>query len=456
MTASTAADACACSDFHTSRRKFLAGLGATAGGALVTGLVGDAFSQVALGATAANPNVLVVLSLRGGADGLSLVVPHGDPSYAKIRRSIGIPTQSLLAKDNSFGLHPGFKPLEPLWGAGKMAAINAVGMPTPNRSHFSAMEVVEDADPGSSERRGWINRVVGLSDAAPTQAAVQMGGSLVPTSLYGPAPVLGLNNLTDLVLPGSPNEVDANRMALQRVWGEAPGSLAQGARATLAVTRELKTRGETQPRPLNNARYPTGDLGDALSNAATMIRAQVGAQVITIDYGSWDMHTKLGTLTYGPMQSMVTELGSALAAFFTDLGAVGDTVTLATVSEFGRRVEENGEGGLDHGYGNCMLLLGGGVNGGKYHGRWPGLGNLVEGDLAVNLDHRSVFAEILRTRMPEVSLPVSSPASIPSRSVRCAADTASRSAPPPHAPPVTGFPGPPGKPHCPWVATHGQ
>jgi len=407
MTASTAADPCACPDFHSSRRRFLAGLGVVAGGAMVTGMVGDAFSQVAFGATSANPNVLVVLSLRGGADGLSLVVPHGDPGYYARRRSIAIPKARLIAKDGMFGLHPYFKPLEPLWNAGTMAAVNAVGMPTPNRSHFSAMEVVEDADPGSQERRGWINRMVGLSGSTMPQQAVQMGGSLVPTSLYGSTPVLGLRDLTDLRLPGSPNEVAANRQALNRIWGSAPGSLAQGARAALKVTRDLKTLASTVARPHNDARYPTGDLGDALSDAATMIRAQVGVQVITIDYGSWDMHTDMGTLDHGPMQKMVTELGSALAAFFTDLGTLGDTVTLATVSEFGRRVEENGDRGLDHGYGSCMLLLGGGVKGGQYHGKWPGLGagNLVEGDLAVNWDHRSVFADILRSRMPTVSVP---------------------------------------------------
>ena len=416
MTASATADACACTDFHHSRRRFLAGLGATAGGAMLTGMVGDAFAQVAFGATPANPNVLVVLSLRGGADGLSLVVPHGDPNYLPSRRSIAIPKDQLVAKDDMFGLHPGFKPLEPMWKSGRMAAVNAVGMPTPNRSHFAAMEVVEDADPGSDERRGWINRMVGLSGPATPQRAVQMGGSLVPTSLYGSAPILGLRDLSDLVLPGSPNEVAANRKALQRIWGDVPGSLAQGARATLDVTRDLRALGNTKPRPLNGARYPKGDLGDALSSAATMIRAKVGAQVITIDYGSWDMHADIGGLEFGPMQKMVTELGSALAAFYTDLGAVGNTVTLATVSEFGRRIVENGDRGLDHGYGNCMLLLGGGVRGGQYHGKWPGLGraDLIEGDLAVNRDNRDVFAEILLTRMPEVSVPGVFPGFVPS------------------------------------------
>lgn len=409
MPASPGADTCACDDFQTSRRQFLAGVGAAAGGALAAGLVGDTFSQVAFGATPANPNVLVVLSLRGGADGLSIVVPHGDPAYYSSRPRIAIPKGALVpgTVDAEFGLHPGLTPLSRMWTSGRMAAVNAVGMPSPNRSHFSAMEVVEDANPGSDERRGWINRMVGLTGSAAPQQAVQMGGSLIPTSLYGAAPVLGVRDLTDLILPGSPAEVDANRRALQRVWGQAPGSLARGARATLQVTQDLRELGNTTPRPRNGARYPASDLGAALSNAATMIRAKVGAQVITIDCGSWDMHADIGTLAHGPLQGMVSDLGSSLAAFFTDLGTLGDRVTLATVSEFGRRVSENGARGLDHGYGNCMLLLGAGVKGGRYHGAWPGLGSdkLVEGDLAVNLDHRSVFAEILSARLPEVSIP---------------------------------------------------
>jgi uncharacterized protein (DUF1501 family) len=407
MMTSSPSDGCGCTDFATSRRRFLAGLGATAGSAVVGGLVGDAFQQVAFGATAASPNVLVVLSLRGGADGLSMVVPHGDPGYAAHRRRIAVPTSSLVARDNDFGLHPGFKPLERMWNQGTFAAVNAVGLPTPNRSHFSAMEIVEDADPGSAERRGWINRMVGLQAGDNPVRAVQMGGSLVPTSLYGSAPVMALRDLSDLLLTGDPREERTHRESLNTVWGNVGGSLGQGARGALKVTRDLKTLGSTVPKATNGASYPAGDLGDALKSTATMIRARVGARVVTIDYGSWDMHANLGTLEWGPMQDMVDELARALAAFFVDLGALAANVTVVTMSEFGRRVEENGAMGLDHGYGNCMLLLGAGVRGGQYHGSWPGLGDarLVDGDLAVTNDHRSVIAEVLRSRMPDVSIP---------------------------------------------------
>jgi uncharacterized protein (DUF1501 family) len=131
-----------------------------------------------------------------------------------------------------------------------------------------------------------------------------------------------------------------------------------------------------------------------------MIRADVGAEVITVDHGTWDMHAGVGTLEHGSMRVMVSEFARAVAAFFTDLGDLGTNVTLVTVSEFGRRVAENASHGLDHGYGNVMLVAGAGVRGGRYYGQWPGLGekSLIDGDLAVTRDYRSVFGEILRAR----------------------------------------------------------
>jgi uncharacterized protein (DUF1501 family) len=201
-----------------------------------------------------------------------------------------------------------------MWQNQTFAAVNAVGMPTPNRSHFSAMEIVEDADPGSSERRGWINRMVGLSSGDSPVQAVQMGGSLIPTSLYGSSSVMGLRELSDLLLTGDEREARTHRQSLNTVWANAPGSLGQGARGALQVTRDLRSLGATVPRALNGATYPDGDLGDALKSTATMIRAQVGARVVTIDYGSWDMHANLGTIEWGPMQSMIRELAGGLAA----------------------------------------------------------------------------------------------------------------------------------------------
>ena len=397
---------CGCDDFSASRRRFLAGATAAAGAGVLSSVMGDAFRQVAFGAITVNSNVVVVLSLRGGADGLSMVVPHGDPAYASARPRIAIPTSALLGSDAMFGLHPAFAPLESMWRDGTFGAVHAVGLPQPNRSHFAAMEVLEDSDAGSPERRGWINRLVGVTASTNPGQAVQMGNSMLPTALYGPAPVLGLRGLKDVALSGNSEELPQHRRSLDKVWGSVPGPLGRGARAALTTTDQLGRLGTITPRPQNGARYPTGDLGGSLLETAELIRAGVGTRVVTIDYGSWDMHTSLGTLAYGRMRSNVDELSRALQAFFVDLGSLAQRVTVVTVSEFGRRVAENGDVGLDHGYGNCMLLLGAGVRGGQVHANWPGLGRekLVDGDLQVTRDHRSVFIEVLRSRFPEVNL----------------------------------------------------
>lgn len=396
--------ACGCPDFTVSRRRLLGGLGAAAGAGVVTSVLGDVQRQVAFGATG-DRNVLVVLSLRGGADGLSLVVPHGEAALSVLRPRIGVPKESLLAKDSMFGLHPSFKPLLRMWRAGTFGAVHAVGLPQPNRSHFQAMEAIEDADPGAPERRGWINRLVGLGGASNPAEAVQLGDTMIPTSLYGPEPVMGLKSLADLSLAGT-DDADTRRRrrrALHGLWDGAPGALGQGVRAALSTTESLDYLA-APARSLNGASYPVGDLGDSMAQTAKLIRADVGTRVVTLDCGSWDMHTQLGTLDRGAMQTMVAELAGSLAAFFTDLGDLSARVTVVTVSEFGRRVAENGAGGLDHGYGNCMLLLGAGVKGGTVHGSWPGIGahNLLDGDLSVTHDYRSVLTEVLRARFPDL------------------------------------------------------
>jgi uncharacterized protein (DUF1501 family) len=398
---------CGCSELRVSRRRLLQGALGAAGAAVMSASVGDVFAQVAYGVEA-DANVLVVLSLRGGADGLSMLVPYGDHAYVPHRPQIAIPPETLLATDGMFGLHPAFAPLMPMWSAGKFAAVHAVGLPQPNRSHFAAMEAIEDADSTSASRRGWINRMVGLTGLDEASEAMQLGSPVVPTSLYGSAPTLATDRLSNLSLPGSRTSMWRSRQtrALTGVWGDVPGPLGRGARAALSTAERLTPLSQTPVLPQHGAVYPAGDLGRTFAEAATLIRAGIGTRVITLDYGGWDMHTSMGKAHSGPMRERIDEMSRALAAFFTDLGPAGDRVTLVTLSEFGRRVRENGAHGLDHGHGNCVLLLGGGVQGGRYYGKWPGLDadTLTDGDLAVTTDYRDVLAAITRARFPETNL----------------------------------------------------
>jgi uncharacterized protein (DUF1501 family) len=411
----TSAKPCGCPDFTMSRRRFLTAAAAGAGVMTAGRLFGDAFRQVSYGAEAGG-NVLVVLSLRGGSDGLSLVVPRfadDREALARLRPTISVPNASLVGGDTGFGLHPELAPLVPMWDAGSFGAVHAVGLPQPNRSHFDAMAAVEDADPGTSARIGWINRMVGATGATEPETAVQLGSTLVPTSMVGPAPALGAYRVRDLRLTDLDTGSAARRESVATMWEGQTGPLATSIRATLETVRRLEplvdAAADDAPggSVVHTGAYPAGPLREVLANTAALIRADVGTKVVTIDYGDWDMHTGLGEgdrdPTKGWMAEHVRHFARSLKAFFDDLGTAAGRVTVVTISEFGRRVEENGDHGVDHGYGNVMMLLGAGVNGGTVHGSWPGLTDLDEGDLRATRDYRSVLWEVLVSRFPEVS-----------------------------------------------------
>jgi uncharacterized protein (DUF1501 family) len=342
-------------------------------------------------------STVVVLSLRGAADGLSLVVPYGDPAYYQARPGIGIQPGALVAADGFFGMHPAMAPLVPLWTAGRLAAIHATGLPAPNRSHFAAMEELEDADPGSNRRTGWLNRLVGNDDVSSNLQALAVGAS-VPTSMIGPEPVMAFGSLDTASLAGGDRASDPRGLrikALRTQWAGRRTTLGGGFREALDAVVDLDpARAERARKNL----YPTDDLGDALSSVARTLRADVGVSAVTVDSGDWDMHVGVGAAGGGWMQRNAGNLATSIAAFFTDLGPVADRVTLVTISEFGRRVQENANGGLDHGWGNVMLVAGAGVKGGQYYGTWPGLTNSLDADLAVTTDYRSVLAEIVAAR----------------------------------------------------------
>jgi len=396
-------DQTCCDEFSEAtrlgRRSFLRGVAAIGGTAAVATTFGTAAVSTSYAATPAK-RVLVLLSMRGAADGLSLVVPHGDPAYYAARPGIAVPSDRLLAKDGFFGLHPSLAPLLPWWNARQMAAVHATGLPSPNRSHFSAMEELEDADPGSSARVGWLNRLIGRDASRSPLDAVQYGGGGVPiTALAGPEPALVTPDIDAVQLWGSDDAASAarRRASMRAMWQGAGGPLGSGAAQALDVVDAFAPVRSSSATPANGASYPRySDLGEALAATARTIRADVGAEVITVDHGSWDHHTWIGSPDNGNLQRMADEFAASVKAFLTDLGPLMSKVTVVTVSEFGRRVKENANGGLDHGYGNVMFLLGAGVKGG-YYGRWPGLTNTVDADLTMTTDYRSVLTEVVST-----------------------------------------------------------
>ncbi len=392
--------ACGCAEYAGLTRRGLFRAGAVAAGTgAVTATFGSTVTETAFAATRSAPATVVVLSLRGAADGLSLVVPHADAAYYDARPRLAVPRASLLATDAQFGLHPSLAPLLGLWQQGRMAAVHAVGLPAPNRSHFAAMEEIEDADPGSTARIGWLNRLIGRDSYDSPLRGIQMGQTVPTTSLQGPSPSFATAAVDEVQLAGADGSRLGRRRpwALKTVWNRAPGPLGDGARALLSAVDDFQPVRRTAERPRNGAAYPGDDLGRALAEAARTIRADVGAEVITVDHGTWDMHSDAGNLEWGQMASKTESLARGLAAFFTDLGGLSSKVTVVTVSEFGRRVRENANWGTDHGHGTVMFALGAGVRGG-YHGRWTGLETGPDADVPVTTDFRSVLSELVVKR----------------------------------------------------------
>jgi uncharacterized protein (DUF1501 family) len=393
-----------------SRRSMLKGMGAVGAAAAAASVGGELLSSrlaYAADPTTGSPtsyggDVLVVLSLHGGVDGLSVIPPIGDPDYAKLRPTIGIPSSLALPLGGVFGMHPALAPIKPLYDSGKLAVVHAVGQPTGTRSHFKDSEEIERAAPGTTLRTGWLDRVLGVRGVGTAFQAAQLGSSMLPGSLIGPCPDLAMTSIDSFAL----NIWDGYRpqftQALAAMHAGVDHPVAQQAATTLAAlstTATMKTAGYT---PANGTVYPTSALGNALKDLARLIKQNVGLQVATLDYGNWDMHSGLGKPgdTTGWMHRQLADVAACLAAFAKDLGTGMNGVSLVTLTEFGRRAHENGDGGLDHGYGQAVLALGGGLRGGQVYGRWPGLApaNLDNGDVAMATDYRQILTELLQKR----------------------------------------------------------
>ncbi|MCI2237025.1 DUF1501 domain-containing protein [Paenibacillus sp. TRM 82003] len=404
------ADRCSCREgsvaaARVSRRGVLkAALGAAAAGTTAF-TVGDVSTQVSYAAPGWTGETLVVLSLHGGFDGLSVVVPGGDPAYYAARPNVAVPASTLLALDGTFGLHPAMAPLLPFWRAGTFGAVQAVGQGSPSRSHFAAMQEMERAAPGTSLRTGWIDRTLGVTGDGGLLNAVQVGVH-APPSFAGPQQETTMQSMGAFALAGPGTDRPLWHAGLRRMHVNAPAVAADPANALLDAMEEVAGYAGADPGPVAGVTYPATALGRSLSQAAALLRSGAPVQMLTVDYGDWDMHANFGHVDRGWMFDKLTELSGALAAFATDLGPKFASTTIMTLSEFGRRVQENASWGLDHGHGNAVLLLGGGVVGGRVHGRWPGLApeRLLDGDLPGTTDYRAIIAEVLQKRLGAGSL----------------------------------------------------
>jgi uncharacterized protein (DUF1501 family) len=378
-----------------TRRRVLAGAGAVGVASLSAQVT---TTRVAFGAPSTN-RALVVVFLRGGMDGLSVVVPRNNRNYLDARRGIAVPDGALVAGDDRFGLHPALGPLAPFWTAGRMAAVHAVASPDASRSHFQAQDCLERGAASTTVHSGWLDRVLtGLGPGTTFRAVAE--GSALPRSLVGSESKLVLQGIREYDLRGDDGVRARTLTALKALYtGIGDHPLAAQAAETLSSLKAARRIASDDYR--STVQWPGGGFADQMRDLARLIKAKVGLRVAAVDVGGWDMHTNIGGPDGGDMRNRLDELAGTLGAFATELGPALDDVTLVTMSEFGRRVEVNGNSGTDHGHGGVMLLLGGGLAGGRVHGRWPGLAPsaLDQGDLAGANDYRDVLAELLQARL---------------------------------------------------------
>jgi uncharacterized protein (DUF1501 family) len=378
-----------------TRRGFLARVGIAGAATLSAPLV---TARASFGQPAAT-GTLVVVFLRGGLDGLSVVVPAADPHLAQARPRIAVPPATLLPLDRGFGLHPALAPLHPLWGRGQLAAVHGVSTPDVSRSHFQAQDCLERGGSSTGTAEGWLDRVLDAMGPGTTFRSLAVGTN-VTRSLAGDQPSLSLTSLEWFKLGGLEGAIAARTVeALSALYTGLDHPLAGEVAATLDgldTAALISAQGEQPAAP-----YPEGDFPERLAELARLIKADVGLRVACVDVGGWDMHTNLGTVDGGAMKTQLTMLGGSLAAFTQDLGARLDQVTVVVVTEFGRRVEQNANAGTDHGHGAAVLLLGGGVAGGTVHGSWQELHAdvLDRGDVPGWTDYRDVLAEVATARL---------------------------------------------------------
>lgn len=379
-----------------NRRTFLqGGLGvgvATLGAQLVTSRVSYA--------SAAEPSTgtLVVIFLRGGMDGLSMLVPATDPHLIAARPSVGVRAASLLEFDvaRGFGLHPALAPLQSLISAGKVAAVPAVSTPDLSRSHFQAQDCLERGSTNSMTS-GWLDRVLEVSGAGTTFRSVAVGGQ-TPRSLMGTSGSVAMRSLDSIALHGV-DDVDATKDALATLYTGIDHPIAQQTALALGALDTIAGIKAAQPATTPVV-YPRGNFAAALSSLAALIKGNAGVRVACIDVGGWDTHTGMGNVDSGDMQRHLGDLAKALAAFTSDITSHLESTTIVTMSEFGRRVEQNASGGTDHGHGNAVLVMGGGVRGGV-HGTWNGLSPelLEQGDVPGWNDYRDILTEVVTKRL---------------------------------------------------------
>jgi len=362
----------------------------------------SALGSVALDSSKKN-RILVVLQLSGGNDGLNTLIPFADPNYSQLRPSLGFAANEVLHLTDSVGLNPNLSKLKTMYDQGKVAVVQGVGYPNPNRSHFRSMDIWHSARPDTFERSGWLGRYVSACECARDNAlpAISVGDQLntmfwTDTTLVPAVASIGaFSFLTDTKYK---NDRTFQMQTLQNIYSQAgnwsayEGLIRRGTLQALAGSDELQKVAASYQSPVQ---YPANNgLANQLKMVAQVIAGNLGTRLFSVSMGGYDTHAN-----QKPTQDKnLAQLGDALEAFMQDLANMQqqDNVVIMAFSEFGRRVKQNGSGGTDHGTAEPMFIIGNKVQGGLY-GTYPSLSDLDNnGDLKFNADFRSVYAGVLK------------------------------------------------------------
>ncbi len=340
--------------------------------------------------------VLVVVFLRGGADGLTLVPPVSDDAYHRARPTIGVSGSDAIRLDDRFSLNARLRPLMHWFDRGEMAIVHGAGTEDTTRSHFEAQDYMEH---GGDAGGGWLGRYLRARGGMPGALSAVAIGTTLPESMRGAPGGAVMQSIRDFALANEdPHLIDQ----LARLYARTTGPLGQSARDTLgAITRLRQVRAQNAS-PLHGALYPESTFGRGLRELARLIRADVGLVASTIDLHGWDTHFTQNVF----IGSLMEELANGVHAFLTDLGSEANRIQIVVMTEFGRRVYENTSYGTDHGLGSVMFALGRGIQGGVMSG-WDDLEVehlLGPGDVPVRLNYRDVIAPILRAHSPSIDL----------------------------------------------------
>ena len=336
---------------------------------------------------------LVVIFLRGAADGLTLVAPVEDDNYHRFRPRLAVKREEAVMLDGMFGLHPNLRPLEAAWKEGDLAIVHAAGGESDSRSHFEAQDLMEH---GGIAAGGWLGRF--LRAKGPSQSplgAVALAPTL-PEALSGAPSAAALLSLDEFGIGKRGGA--AFDQQLRRLYDLESDELRQAALNTFEAMRRIESI-DRQASAANGATYDEkDDFARGLRQVAQLIKADVGLDAASVDVNGWDSHFTQKSL----IEPLMTRLASGLAAFRQDLGARIRSTTVVVMTEFGRTVQENSGFGTDHGRGSAMFVLGGGVRGGRLHGAWNGLKSLEKrgssesyGDLPVLNNYRDILAPVL-------------------------------------------------------------